>query len=74
MKVSTNSKETTFIVDGLKGRAPIWHTGNCIAASMEHIPLLPAGATQDEFNPSYHSIRDPTPEQMAVFLRNLASA
>ncbi len=74
MKVDANSKETTFIVDGLKGRAPIWHTGNCIAASLDHIPLLPLGATKDESNPSYHSIRKPSPEQIAEFLRNLANA
>jgi len=74
MKVYANSKETTFIVNGLSGRAPIWHTGNCIAASMDHIPLLPPGATQDESNPSYHSIRNPTTKQMAQFLESLARA
>ena len=74
MKMTSNSKEVTSIVDGISGRAAIWHTGNCIAASMDHIALLPPGATQDEHNPSYHSIRNPSARQMAEFLRNLANA
>ena len=74
MKVHANTKETTFIVDGLKGRATVGYTGNCIAASVDHIAMLPSGATQDDSNPAYHSIRKPTAEQMAEFLRRLAEA
>ena len=74
MKVHANTKETTFIVDGLRGRATVWYTGNCITASVDHITLLPSGATLDELNPAYHSIREPTSEQMAEFLRRLAEA
>ena len=74
MKVRTTTMNVVFNVDGLSDCAPIWHTGNCIAASMDHIPLLPSGATQDEFNPSYHSIRNPSARQMVEFLGNLANA
>ena len=74
MKVETKTKETTFIVDGLKGRAYIWYSGKGILASADHKQLLPLGATQDETCPSCYSIRNPTSEQMAIFLRNLADA
>ncbi len=74
MKEYTTTKSTIFNVDGLKGQALVWLNGNAIAATMEHKPLLPLGAIQDEIDPSYYTIRNPTTKQMAVFLQNLANA
>ncbi len=64
--------QTKFIKDGFKGLITIRHTGTCIAASGEHKQFLPAGATQDETNDSYYSIRNPTPAQIRETMRNLA--
>ncbi len=72
MNIYNNTKETNFIKKGFSGRSAIWHTGNCIAASMEHKQFLPTGATQDEFNPSYYSIRNPTTAQIMEFIKNIA--
>ncbi len=74
MKIVAKAKETTFKIDGLKGTAYIWTSGKAILASDDHIGLLPNGATKDETCPSCHSIRNPTPVQIAEFLRNLANA
>ena len=73
MKVIHRVQHTSFRVAGKSGQGFLWRNGNSLGASADHKRFLPKGATQDEFNPSYWSIRNPTPLQIGVFLSTLSA-